>query len=511
MRSLGPRGRALAALGAGVLLACSVVNFGGRPFPPLALPFAGAIVFLLQDVHSYRRAAWLGWLAGFGCNAVAFYWIVGLLQAFAGFPLVAALPVAGLLWAAQGLTMALGLTFAQAARRGGAPLWVAVPLGLTAAFGASPTLFPWNPSASLVEWTTLAQVAELGGAPLLDAVLLFGGAGVYEGLLRADGGRRWLAPATVALAAFGGALAFGALRLPALAVAVALAPTVRVGVVQPNIGIRDKQDRRLAPAHLRRLRALTADLEAQGADVVLWPETAYPYRMGRGMGYEPEGIHRMRPPGSRVSLLAGTITRGGECERWNSVLSVDPTGRVVGVADKVVLLPFGETVPLWHVLPPLRAYFRCPGLTPGEEPTVLTSAGTGVGVLNCYEDVLADATREVARRDPRWLANFTNDAWFGDTAEPHLHQLIARVRAIETRRELVRSVNTGVSSHIAADGATVVETGTFEEAAFVTEVHLLEGQTLHTLVGDWLTPTALAALMALLLLAHQRARHGARR
>lgn len=489
------RATSLLALVAGILLASSVVNPSGRPFPPIAFVFAGLMIVALEGA-SIRRAAWLGWLAGFGCNGLAFYWIVGLLQDFAHFPLVAALPVAALLWAAQGLTLALAGAFAAVARRGGLPLWVAFPLGALAAFGGSPALFPWNPSTSLVDWTPVAQVAELGGAPLLDAVILFGGAAAFEAMRR----RRAL-PTTVALGALVGPWLFGLLVLPGLEARLAEAPVLRVGVVQPNVGIRDKQNRRLAARHLLQLRRMTAALEREGADVVLWPETAYPYPMGRGMSYEPVGTYRMRAIGSRVPLLAGTITRGGECERWNSVVSVTPDGSIAGVADKVVLLHFGETVPGWHVLPPLRDYFRCPGLTAGEAASVLPSAGARVGVLNCYEDVLAEATRAVATLDPQWLANFTNDAWFGDTAEPHLHQLIARLRAIETRRELVRAVNTGVSSHVRADGTSAVETPTFAEASFVAEVRLLDGVTLYTWLGDWVSPLAMGALLALLVLA----------
>jgi apolipoprotein N-acyltransferase len=489
------RATSLLALGAGVLLASSVVNPSGRPFVPVAFVFPGLMMVALEGA-SIRRAAWLGWLAGFGCNALAFYWIVGLLQTFAHFPLIAALPVAALLWAAQGLTLALAGAFAATARRAGAPLWIAFPLGALAAFGGSPALFPWNPSTSLVDWTAVAQVAELGGAALLDAVLLFGGAAAFEAMRR----RRAL-PVAVAALALVGPWAFGLLRLPALEATLAEAPVLRVGVVQPNVGIRDKQDRRQAPRHLQQLRRVTVELERQGAEVVLWPETAYPYPMGRGMSYEPVGAYRMRAIGSRVPLLAGTITRGGECERWNSVVAVTPDGTIAGVADKVVLLHFGETVPGWHVLPPLRDYFRCPGLTAGDAAAVLPSAGARVGVLNCYEDVLPEATRNVAVLDPQWLANFTNDAWFGQTAEPHLHQLIARLRTIETRRELVRAVNTGVSSHVRADGTSAIETATFEEASFVAEVRLLEGVTPYTWLGDWVSPLAMGALLALLTLA----------
>jgi apolipoprotein N-acyltransferase len=226
---------------------------------------------------------------------------------------------------------------------------------------------------------------------------------------------------------------------------------------------------------------------------VIWPESAHPYPYPREARRDLPGRGGVLREGVRGPVLFGTITRGTDrCDRWNSAIALDADGRITGVSDKVELLAFGETVPLWDVLPPLREYFPCPGIRPGARPETVSIAGASIGVLNCYEDVLAQHARTVALSWPDFLVNVTNDAWFGDTREPHLHQLVARHRAIETRRELVRAVNTGVSSHVSATGETVIETDTFVRTSFVTRVPKLGGTTAWTVLGDVITPSLIA-------------------
>ena len=88
-------------------------------------------------------------------------------------------------------------------------------------------------------------------------------------------------------------------------------------------------------------------------------------------------------------------------------------------------------------------------------PVSVFAAGQKVALAICYEDVFGE---ELINQLPEatLLVNVSNDAWFGDTAEPALHNRVARVRAIETRRDLVRAVNTGVSAHISATGEELV-------------------------------------------------------
>ena len=295
--------------------------------------------------------------------------------------------------------------------------------------------------------------------------------------------------AAALLALAGGA---GALRLDAVRAARAAAPSLHVGVVQPNLPVAHQRDPARLEDHLRALREATARLEEGGAELVIWPETAYPYGLARDAAWAPRG---RRAFGAHGSLLAGVLTGRAPCARWNSVVSVAPDGRLLGVSDKVELIPFGETVPLWSWLPPLQARFPCPGRRAAEAPVVLPAAGARVGVLNCYEDVLPRHARRVAAADPDFLVNVTNDAWFGRSAEPHLHDAVARGRAIETRRDLLRATNTGVSSHAAATGARLAATETFVRAELETEARLLSGTTPWVRYGDTTTPPLALTLL----------------
>lgn len=484
-----------AALG-GVVLGGSVV-FG--PVPAFGF-FAGALlIHALVDATTFRRALLVGWLAGAICNAIALYWIVGLLQAFAHFPLVAAIPVATLLFIAQGLVLGIATAIAWSAARCGAALWLALPAAIVATFTLAPFLFPWRLASSSIGILTWAQVAELGGTPLLDALMVLTGTAAYEAMRRR---RKLVAALAAGLVVV--PIVFGLVRLGSVTRSRDAAPTIRVGVVQPNIGIFDKHDPRFHPMHLQLLQDMSVALERRGAELIVWPESAYPFPFPRGVQRDLRGRLAIRRADMHTSLLVGAITRASRCDRWNSAIALDRDGRITGVSDKVELLAFGETVPLWDVLPPLQSMFPCPGIRAAAHPEVVALDGTRLGVLNCYEDVLAEHGRTLALREPELLVNVTNDAWFGQTREPHLHQLVARYRAIETRRDLVRVVNTGVSAHIASTGATLYETETWVQTSFVADAKRLSGDTLWVRIGDTTTPAAYAFLLAWLLVGLRR-------
>ncbi len=459
--------------------------------PALSLLFAPLFLWLLhRDDASPRRGFSLGWYAGWGCNAVAFSWIVGLLQDFAYFPWPAAAATAMLFTGAQGLTFAFAASLVEGLQRRGWSRSLTLAPAIAFAVSTAPHLFPWHPSTAMVEWPRVAQLAEWGGAPILDLFVLGTGSAFFAACHRRRGA------ALLLLAMIAATFAIGHKRLEDIRSLRANAPIRSIGVVQPNVGIHEKHDFRLAPLHLAQLQASSRSLERRGADIVLWPESAYPYTLGRSMEREPPGRAAIRGEGVRGPLLVGTVTEAGRCQRYNSVVGVDRHGRIAGISDKVELIAFSERIPLWHWLPPLQEFFPCPGFAAGAAPTSQSIDGVSYGVLNCYEDVIPEHARTLMGTAPDVLVNFTNDAWFGDTAEPHLHQLVARLRSIETRRDLVRAVNTGVSSHISATGESVFETPTFEAASFIAEARLLQVETFWVRHGDLLTPNLLLLLLA---------------
>ncbi|MCA9531243.1 MAG: apolipoprotein N-acyltransferase, partial [Myxococcales bacterium] len=456
--------------------------------------------------------AGVGLLAGLAANAVAQAWALPLLERFGGLSLPLALPASALLFAVQALPLTVALAIAGALVALGVSRALALPLAVPVAFTYVPAVFPWHPSAPAIRWLAWAQLAEIGGPLLLDALLALAGVGLFWALRgvfelldrrapirHANARRRAAAGSALALATLLLPAGYGWWRLPAVEAERAAAATVVAGVAQPDVTIDAGNDAARALARLQTLQSMTATLEARGAALVVWPEDAYPFGLSRGQARDtttlPHGPN-VRGALVRGPLLFGTATHGDGCDRWNSVVAMDATGAVRGVADKVRLLAFGEYVPLWHLLPPLQARYACPGLRRGRAPAVLPVAGTRVGVLNCYEDVLPRFTRRLAAADPEWLFNATNDAWFRGSAEPRLHLLVARMRSVEVRRDLVRAVNTGPSAFIDATGRVRIEAPTGRAATFLAPVRLLAGRTPWVRFGWVYGPALGLALLA---------------
>jgi len=493
MRRLGRRDLLRTTLPLAVLAG---VTLGFTPAPnEWAAPSYVGLAFLLFAVAppgqrpSMRGAFIAGWVCSFLINAMALYWVSGLLEVFAGFPTIASVPTASLLFAAQALPMAFACALAVGLSDRGVPMWVALPPLLTVVAALSPSLFPWRLCHSHTGFPLWLQLAELGGQPILDLCLTY----AAIGLGRAAVCRERVA-LLVGMSALLLPLSYGATRIDQVREDREAAPLFRLGVVQPNVGIFEKRDRMRAPEHLAALQDATRRLEMEGAELVVWPETAYPFPIPRSRPRDPRGRGGILGRGVEGPILAGAVTFGRGDRRYNSVVAVDGSGRYTDIADKVKLLAFGEYVPLWDYLPPLQEHFHR-GLTPGESPRVVSIADRRVGVLNCYEDVLDQYAILIGRNRPDVLVNVTNDAWFGDTAEPWLHEATARLRAVETRRDLVRAVNTGTSSFTASTGESFIRTPTFEADAFVADVRVLSVITPWVRFGDWVTPCIVGALL----------------
>ena len=326
--------------------------------------------------------------------------------------------------------------------------------------------------------------------------------------------RAW---ATVARVAAVGLAAFGvALGLPPLAHRPPEGPALRVAVVQGNI----PQDVKWRPAwRLRTIetyRRLTVEAARTAPALIVWPETALPFLLTRDEGAR-EWLGRLAAE-ARTFVLVGApdVSVASPTRYTNSAFLVAPDGRIAGRYDKVHLVPFGEYVPL------RRLFFFMDKLAqgavgnflPGEEQAVLASPGFHVGATISYEIYFPNEVRQFILRGAQFLANITNDAWYGRTAAPYQHLAMAVFRAVENRAYLVRAANTGVSAIIAPDGRIVARSEIFTEAILTGEVRLRPGQTFYTpytRFGDVFAWIALVGVVAvpLSVAAAQRARTGA--
>ncbi|PKN57824.1 MAG: apolipoprotein N-acyltransferase [Deltaproteobacteria bacterium HGW-Deltaproteobacteria-14] len=183
--------------------------------------------------------------------------------------------------------------------------------------------------------------------------------------------------------------------------------------------------------------------------------------------------------------------------RYNTAIMLDDVGRVVGTYDKVYLLAFGEYIPFGDIFPSLYDMLPESGrFAPGREVRAFQWGNRRVGVMICYEDILAKFTGKLADKDPNIIINVTNDAWFGHTSEPYLHLALSVFRAVENRLVLARATNTGVSAVIDPVGRIVAQTRLTDAETTLETVPLMSGETIYGKVGDlfsWLLALALVA------------------
>jgi apolipoprotein N-acyltransferase len=170
-------------------------------------------------------------------------------------------------------------------------------------------------------------------------------------------------------------------------------------------------------------------------------------------------------------------------------------GKILGRYDKRYLLAFGEYLPFGETFPQLYGMSPNSGrFNRGASLEPLRWKDHRISAMICYEDILPDYVNKlVSAGDPDLLVNLTNDAWFGDSTEPWIHLALAKMRAVEHRRYLVRATNSGVSAIVDPVGRVVTQGGTFREEALLGEARFLRATTVYGIVQD--TPWYLAALV----------------
>ncbi len=439
---------------------------------PLAWVAMVPTLWAIRDLPP-RKAFLLSWYAGTVANMGGFYWIVGLLERFGNLPLAAALPLFVILMAYHGLEFGLwGWWLALVRRRGPVPVTWVGPVLMVAVEMIIPFIFPWYLAITQAWVVPVIQVADLTGPVGVTFLLLLVNCAVFE-LLAAWKARRRLPwkHAAGAAAVLAASLVYGQIRIHQVRKAMARAPKVKVGIVQANIGIKLKGAPGFRRKQLEIHRELSRFLEAEGAELLVWPESSYPYVLPRHVENEEDLEARLRiHEGFRAPVFFGLITadwpEGAQEARkvYNSAVLVDESGRFVGLYDKIFLLVFGEYIPFYDELSFMRRFFRrhrMSNFDRGERiltfPYVRRDGTYRLGPLICYEDIIPSFGRKLAKHRPHLLVNVTNDAWFGDTSEPYEHLALAVYRSVELRLAMVRSVNTGVSALVLPTGRVAAQ------------------------------------------------------
>ncbi len=451
---------------------------------------------------SPRRAALQGLLVGLTNHLLGFYWLLGMLKTFSGFPTFVCAIFMVLLCAYQGAIFAfLGWLYA----RGVARAWGA-GLVFTCAFAASetlyPLLFPFTYGATMHEVYPIVQAAEIGG-PILVALIVLAANWAFSELsvaflLRRRAGKhfnlsgafrdvrpqKWGALLAIPLLSF----LYGMVRIVQVDKAVHDAEKVRIGIVQANAGLMEKVDQK--GAVLKRHIQMTKDLvKKEQIDLAIWSETSVAGAIHEDRAnqyYQKNVTGRLGVPAIVGAVLFRQVKDERQTVLFNSALISKRNGKIAGRYDKQFLLLFGEYLPFGETFPWLYNYSPNSGkFSPGTSYEPLDFEGHDIATFICYEDIVPSFVNKLMTHgEPELLVNMTNDAWFGDTSEPHEHMALAKLRAVEQRRYLIRSTNSGVSGVVDPVGRLVASTETFKEATLAENVAWLKLKTPYQFWGN---------------------------
>lgn len=253
-----------------------------------------------------------------------------------------------------------------------------------------------------------------------------------------------------------------------------------------------------------RLRSLNVYRELTeprwGSDIIVWPETAIPAFAHQVQDYLDGLAQRAQEHGADV-YIGLPVMDALTGEYFNSVVLANRPGSAY---HKRHLVPFGEYLPFKSWLRDIVDFLRIPmsDFTPGRaERPVLVGTNAIAGISICYEDTFGE---EVIQGLPmaEILINVSNDAWFGDSAAPHQHLQMARMRSLETGRYLLRATNTGISAVINEKGRIIARSAQFVPAVVTAEAELFEGLTPYSRFGNM--PVVCAAFVVAVILSIRR-------
>ena len=460
-------------------------------------------VLLALDDESLtgKEALGIAWFFGLIAHMGGYYWITYMLHRFGFLPIPVAMLGWVLLCVAQGSLLGVwGWGIHTLRKRWNVPLWIAAAPIMILAEWLWPALFPSYLSNSQFRQIWLIQSLEIAGPLGLTGLMTFASAVLFQAhQWKWRGDRPFpIRGAALLVALFIANLGYGIYATDAIDKRVAAVDeTVKVGLVQANMGIYEK---RSAPSEgLKRHRDQSMELQWQEADLIVWPESGYFYSIRKGT----KNLKRRVMGQLQKPLLFGGLTienPGKDQKYFNSAYLLDGEGNVQGTYDKTYLLAFGEYIPFGDVFPWIYKLSPNTGkFTPGNHTRPIELDGIKYGVLICYEDILPGFVHKMMKHEPDILVNITNDAWFGDTHEPIIHLALATFRAVEQRRFLARSTNTGISAFVDPAGRIMSQTPTFERANLMADIKPLKGTTIYQNLGNWPGLASVILLLGLIV------------
>lgn len=522
----------LLAVLTGLLLGLSqpivIEALGDEPIDPSGLSGVLALIGYVPLLLALRgagpkRAYWLGFIASFVQFTMNVQWLVVAMVVFGRIPLLVSWAILALLTGAMAAYVAAAYAVTRMlVGRFRLPMWIVFPVCLCAVetlrnFGPVGG-FPWgNVGTSFATVPLLLQPASLFG--VYGLVFCAGLASSTTAELIAwwrARHRKQAAPAfprravVVGVALLVAWFGFGAARLASFDPSGA--PIVKVGLLQGNIeqGIRHHESW-TGRTILERYHGLQSEAVAKGAQLIVWPEAAFPLRLRRDLVDMLEQKLIADDGAAPQAMVVGAvgyqskIVDGKRREiRSNSAFIVGEGLAVQGRVDKTHLVPFGEYVP-WPLGAIVQQIVPIGGTEPGAGfeaiPVTLGDRVVKLGTTICYEGIFPEISRQLRRAGAELHVNVTNDGWYGISGAASQHLNFYAMRAVESGIPVVRAANTGRSGWADNRGRLHDVTPIYVDRAVVADVPLAIATTPYVILGEWLALPCIVGAVLLWLLA----------
>lgn len=483
-------------------------------FPKLGLSWL-AWFALLPLLFSLRNLSWfdsfrMGFLAGVVHYLTLLYWLVPTMHTYGHLPLLVCIPILFLLAAYIALYMAFFSLLLTLFCRSAALCLVIIPVFWVSVEYARSTLFtgfPWGLLAySQSDILPLIQISDITGPYGVSFLIAFSNATLFltclyfgkKGWKGTPISKRLCTGSITALIVFiGMAWLYGEWRIDSVSQLANTAPSARFTIVQGNISQAEKWDEAFTLSSTQKYIDLSLSAKGEHSDLIVWPETATPFyflydkpltQLVRS-GIQQSGTH----------FLIGSPSfaqNAGNLRFLNSAYLIGPDGNVTGKYDKAHLVPFGEYVPLKKFMPFLGKMVAQVGdFEAGQKGRTIGWQDHRLGIQICFEIIFPQLSRLLAKNHAALLVNITNDAWFGSSSGPYQHFAMTVFRAVENKKALVRSANTGISGFIDPVGRIENTTPLFKEATQTQTLPLMQLTTFYSRFGDVFASICLAAAL----------------
>ena len=455
--------------------------------------------------------AWQGFLLGYASGILWYlgscYWVYHVMHSYGGLNvatsvllLIAFALYLGLYHGLFGFLLAL-----IAARRNGFSLralvftpflWVAVELARTYI-----TSFPWDLlGTTQIDNIPLSRVATVTGVYGISFEIALVNTALAAAFLVPYSRRKVLLTAALAAAI---ALHAGKLEKPEASPASRGATLVQVDI--PILESDWSLDYLVQTLHsLADLSVRPHDEKPGTPGLILWPEAPAPFWV-TDLHLRSTLANVARATDSYIIAGSLGIEHTGEMARqpdiYNSASVIAPSGAWTARYDKIHLVPFGEYIPFQTLISFAKALTHEVGtFARGNQRVPLSVGDMKVGTFICYESIFPDEVRQFANRGAEVFVNISNDGWFGETGAPRQHLNMARMRAVENDRWLLRDTNSGITAVIDPYGRIVAEAPRNQRVALQGAYGLEESTTFYTRHGDWFPLLcAIITLLGLLL------------